>query len=168
MELSDRILHFLGVLDTDPAFLAFLNETKPWQHFEGNSHSTYHFKNLGLMLMCHGSSKISSAAFHIHTRAVRTGEFAAYQGMLPFGITAADTRKQVSSKLGVPSFRSTPDDGYPDRKPNPCEEYPTWWDRYRVPPFALTFVFRSALSGMEMLGVHYIESAEELCLDVSK
>jgi len=158
MELSDRILNFLGKPDSDPDFQAFLNETE-YECFKGPGYAGYHFDRLGLMIHCHGGQNVSSVSFHFKTRAVKDGAFEPYAGALPFGITTADSRENVSAKLGVRSFRSTPDEGYPGKEPNEWEEYPTWWDRYNLPPLRFTFIFGSAVDGMEMIDVKFIISS---------
>ena len=152
MELSERILNFLGKPIADADFQGFLNETESYEHFGGEGHEFYQFAKLGLMIHAHDTVNIDMASFHIQSRHVEEGAFAPYKELLPFGISTADTRKQVARKLGVQPFRSTPDQGYPDKAP---EEYPTWWDRYSMPPLRLTFLFRSAVDGMAMLSVNY-------------
>lgn len=161
MELSDRILNFLGKPDTAPDFQAFLNETK-YECFKDQGYTGYHFDRLGLMVHCHDGQNISSVSFHIQTCAVKDGAFEPYTGLLPFGITTADSREQVSSKLGVQPFRSTPDVGDPGKEADEWEEYSTWWDTYNLPPLRFTFVFRSAVDGMDMLGVNFHSSPTDM------
>lgn len=104
----------------------------------------YRFEKLGLVLVCQNGT-FNRVGFDINTSAVRGGDSAPYKGVLPFGITTADTRTQVKFKLGIEPCRST-------------EEQ----DRYSVPPFRYTFTFRSADGSMDMVGVSLVANAVQL------
>jgi len=84
---------------------------------------------------------------------MRDGAYKPFKGLLPYGITTAGTRAEVCSKLGVQPISATPYEGYPDKNTRSSwEEYPTWWDKYIVPPFSITVIFKSPAGDMDMIG----------------
>ena len=167
MELSERLAKFLGKPDTDPDFQAFLSEFEPFlRETASNGRARYSFPQLGFTITQNGSmGGIAAIHFHVFTRSVRIGEYKRYAGMLPSGILTSDSRADVSSKLGVDPVRSTPYEGYPDKVPNPSEEYPTWWDKYKIPPLGITIIFRSPIGDMDIFGVNYLPLYQKLETD---
>jgi hypothetical protein len=161
MELSDRLVTFLGKLDTDPEFQEFLTEFDPYLKIESKDFlKTYNFYKLGFSLMHIGRlGGIINVTFEIFTRGVRDGVVTPLEGLLPFGVATSDTRHEVQGKLGAAPIRSTPYEGYPDRVPSPWEQHETWWDTYRV-PMHIGVIFRSPLGDMDLFSVHYDLSEE--------
>jgi len=161
MELSERLLKFLDLdkPDDDPDFQDFLTEFKISAKRADKHTQQYDSRRLGFSLTYNRSLGIMEGlCFHIFTAAVADGAFKPYEGLLPFGITTSDTRDEVRSKLGVDPIRSTPYEGYPDKKTcNSCEDYPTWWDTYNLPTLTIGVIFRSPVGGMDLFAVNPAE-----------
>ncbi|MBP6746298.1 hypothetical protein KA344_13765 [bacterium] len=161
MELSDRLVTFLGKLDTDPGFQEFLTEFEPYLKIYSNKDfRIYTFNKLGFSF-CYEEKLggVIGLFFEIFTRGVRDGDVTPFEALLPFGVATSDTRQEVQVKLGAAPIRSTPYEGYPDRVPSPWEQHETWWDRYNE-PMKIGVIFRTPLRDMDLFSVHYNFSDE--------
>jgi hypothetical protein len=74
---------------------------------------------LGINLSLNGDDVIRQVTAYLNA----LGAYRSYEGPLPFGLTAADTRTGVQSKLGRPDERLTDTDLYTSRTPRVSVTY---------------------------------------------
>ncbi len=93
-------------------------------------------------------------AAYLYARA--TGDFSAFGGDLPFGLTAADTRADVEQKLGQPNVIHALDAGWqpglPEQGSSPDNEH--YWAVYQR--FGMTVVYNSPSANDQNATIHAI------------
>jgi hypothetical protein len=154
VELCDRIVGLLGKTLNDQYVQDFILEMAPHLDVYGGK---YHFHpKLGFSFYARNALLIDSCAFHVYTKAVRSGNSKPYPYTLPFQISSTDTKSQVISKLGIRPFKSTPDEFWDNRELNPGEDFPIWNHKFHLPPYEFSISFQSTIEGMVSLHVRRI------------
>jgi len=141
----------LGKPVDDPGFDRFVQELgeSPEIFYDSKSMQELSFKDSGIYVsMDKRQNQIKSVFFHLSTALTEAGEMAPYQGSLPNGITAQDSKAVVTKKLGIQP-RSQRIQGRTKDDPK------DYWEYYIIGPLELTFIFDGATKRMGALSIRY-------------
>lgn len=164
MQLADRLMNFVGKSGSDADFRSFLAEYKTVLKVRPiGTAILYESKELGFSIFCERSfDLICIVMFFISSWHTRERYTKPYCDVLPMAILHSDDRAEVRRKIGVVPSYSTPDNCDLSTGCNSCVRYPTWTDRYELPPRVLAATFADRTGRLDTLSVLAILSGKEL------
>lgn len=130
-KLYKRVIELLSSGEFDDVFKNFLLGINDIPQHNGD---TFSFINSGFTLIS-DKNLFTGAVFEIATYSVEHGEMTPFTGTLPGEIIPSDRRTDVQLKLGKQAIESLTVPG----QINVLTQ--SYWDKYSMPPFDVTFVF---------------------------
>lgn len=150
-DLAERLMDLLGRAEDDPVVQNFLSDFREYLEVQTMGRlRMFQFLQLGFTIDHDARAGfIFVLSFHMNTASTKEGSVVAYSHTLPYGIKPSHTRAEISSILGKPS-ESEYNEGN-----HPCEDGPTWWDTYEIPPLSIGLIFSSEGAVLDLFSVHY-------------